>query len=187
MTPETSSPGAAEKARSVLRVRFDLAGQDDSHSLFERLLGLIEDITPVHQPNPADHSADLDISGARRHFARTPYEVAAILQLRAIALYGAPCAIGGGRSPMIAAMAAALTPYGRITVVAPDDAAVARFLRPKPLTALPGIGPSTARLLGRYGLTNIGQLAEAPSSALSRTLGAHAKTPHRPVSARSLR
>ncbi|MGP3777143.1 DNA polymerase Y family protein (plasmid) [Streptomyces sp. SDT5-1] len=172
--PTPPAAGGARPDRSVLRIRFDLTGHQEPDKAFELLLGLVEDITPIHQPLPTDHSVDLDISGALRHFDRTPYELASILQLRAIALYGAPCAVGGGRSPMIAAMAAALTPHGRITVVAPDDAAVERFLRPQPLTALPGIGSRTAQVLNRYGVTNIGQLADAPSSALSRILGAHA-------------
>ncbi|WP_420037702.1 hypothetical protein ACN2WE_40520 [Streptomyces sp. cg28] len=79
-------------------MRFDVSGSDAQKVLHEQLLGLIEDITPVYQPHPADHSADLDVTGALTFFGRTLAEIAAMLQLRAIALHGVRVTIGGGRS-----------------------------------------------------------------------------------------
>ncbi|MET8211938.1 hypothetical protein ABZT51_39215 [Streptomyces sp. NPDC005373] len=170
-----TQPGPrSSRPHSVLRVYFHLADHPDPQGLFEKLLGLVEDITPIHQPHPADYSADLDITGALRLFDRSPYEIAALLQLRSIALYGVRATVGGGRSPMIATMAAAATRHGNITVIGPDDDAVAAFLRPQPLATLPGIGPATAKTLTRYGITTIGQLADTPTGPLTRLLGAHA-------------
>ncbi|MFD4539478.1 hypothetical protein [Streptomyces bauhiniae] len=97
-----------------------------------------------------------------------------LLQLRVIALHGVHTTIGGGRSPMLATVALAPTPQGNVTVIDPDDTAVTAFLRPRPLTALPGIGTATARTLGRFGILTIGQLADTPTAALTRILGAHA-------------
>ncbi|MGW6357816.1 DNA polymerase Y family protein [Streptomyces sp. NPDC055092] len=71
-------------------------------------------------------------------------------------------------------MAAAVTPPGRITVIAPGDDAVGVFLRPRPVAALPGIGPATARTLSRYGITTIGQLADTSEGVLARILGKQA-------------
>jgi DNA polymerase-4 len=71
-------------------------------------------------------------------------------------------------------MAAAVAPPGRITVIAPDDDAVDAFLRPRPIAALPGIGPATARTLSRYGITTIGQLAGTSQGVLARILGQQA-------------
>ncbi|WP_405784460.1 hypothetical protein OG512_38955 [Streptomyces sp. NBC_01378] len=94
-----TQPGPrSSRSHSVLRVYFHLADHPDPQGLFEKLLGLVEDITPIHQPHPADYSADLDITGALRLFDRSPYEIAALLQLRAIALYGVRATVGGGRS-----------------------------------------------------------------------------------------
>lgn len=91
---------------------------------------------------------------------------------------GSAPTVGGGRSPLIAAMAAvaavAAASRRRVTIIAPDDASVAAFLRPQPLTALPGIGSATAKTLSRYGITTIGQLADTPTGPLIRLLGAHA-------------
>ncbi|MFD0516175.1 hypothetical protein ACFQ0Q_48840 [Streptomyces aureus] len=66
--------------------------------MFEELLGLVEDITPVYQPYPHDHSVDMDVTGALCHFGRSPHELGQILQLRALALYGVHVVVGGGRS-----------------------------------------------------------------------------------------
>ncbi|WTZ89471.1 hypothetical protein OG512_00665 [Streptomyces sp. NBC_01378] len=134
-----------------------------------------------YQPYPHDHSVDMDVSGALGHFGRSPHELGQILQLRALALYGVHAVVGGGRSPLIAAMAAA-TPPGRITVIAPDDDAVDAFLKPRPIAALPGIGPATAKTLSRYGITTIGQLADTSESVLARILGQQAR---RELSARA--
>ncbi|WP_420031363.1 DNA polymerase Y family protein [Streptomyces sp. cg28] len=174
LTAAAAGPGTGARDRAVLRVRFDLTGSDAQEVLYEQLLGLIEDITPVYQPHPADHSADLDVTGALRLFDRTLPEIAAMLQLRAVALHGVRATIGGGRSPMLAAMAAAAAPHGRTLVIAADDDAVTRFLRPRPLTDLTGIGPSTAKVLARYGITAIGHLTTTPAGTLARILTPHA-------------
>ncbi|MER5950246.1 hypothetical protein ABT127_29775 [Streptomyces sp. NPDC001904] len=178
MTRTTASAadrlGTGARDRAVLRVRFDLTGSDAQEVLYEQMLGLVEDITPVYQPHPADHSADLDVTGALTFFDHSLSEIAAMLQLRAIALHGVRVTIGGGRSPMLAAMAAAAAPHGGTLVIAADDEAVTRFLRPRPLTDLPGIGPSTAKMLARYGITTIGHLTTTPAGTLARILTPHA-------------
>ncbi|WP_326771243.1 hypothetical protein [Streptomyces sp. NBC_01445] len=86
------------RPRQVLRVHFHLDQFQDPDLLFEQLLLLVEDITPVHQPYPQDHSVDLDITGALRLFDRSPHELAQLLQLRAIALFGVRATVGGGPS-----------------------------------------------------------------------------------------
>ncbi|MFF1400442.1 hypothetical protein ACFVZD_42640 [Streptomyces sp. NPDC058287] len=177
-----SGPTNRRRGRSVLRIHFQLDGHEAPEAAFEDLLGLVKDITPVYQPYPYDHSVDVDLTGALRHFGRTTYELAQILQLRALALYGVHTVMGGGRSPLIAAMAAATTPLGRITVIDSDDYAVAAFLRPRLVAALPGIGAATAKTLSRYGITTIGQLADTPQGALARILG---KSAGRELSARA--
>ncbi|MGW6360297.1 DNA polymerase Y family protein [Streptomyces sp. NPDC055092] len=173
--PQTATADR-RRGHSVLRVHFQLSAHEAPEAMFEELLGLVEDITPVYQPYPHDHSVDMDVTGALGHFGRSPHELGQILQLRALALYGVHVVVGGGRSScsLIAAMAAAATPPGRITVIAPDDDAVGAFLRPRPVAALPGIGPATARTLSRYGITTIGQLADTYEGVLARILGKQA-------------
>ncbi len=54
---------------------------------------------------------------------------------------------------------------------------IAAFLRTKPASALPGIGPQTAKSLARYGITTIGDIADTPPATLQRILGTTAPVP----------
>ncbi|MFE4874070.1 hypothetical protein [Streptomyces sp. NPDC056682] len=172
------------RARCIMRVFFHLApGQEaEQDEVYKQLLCLVEDFTPRYQPRPQDLAVDLDLTGALRYLDRTPYEAGQVLALRALALQGVSTAIGAGNSVMVAAMAAAVTAPGRITVIDPDPAAVDAFLRPQPTARLPGVGPSTARTLKRFGIRTVGELADTPPATLARILGT---TPARELHARA--
>ncbi|MFI6689199.1 DNA polymerase thumb domain-containing protein [Streptomyces sp. NPDC050485] len=162
------------RARCIMRIFFHV-GQDqhlDQDEVFGQLLALVEDFTPRYQARPQDLSADLDLSGALGYLKRTPYEAGQVLALRALALHGVVTTIAVGNSVMVAAMAAAVTAPGRITVIDPDPAAVDAFLRPQPVALLPGVGPATARTLKRFGIRTVGELADTPPATLARILGA---------------
>ncbi|MFE9121308.1 hypothetical protein [Streptomyces sp. NPDC007172] len=160
--------------RCIMRVFFHPGPerQDDQDALFGQLVTLVEDFTPRYQPRAQDLAIDLDLTGALRYLDRTPYEAGQVLALRALALHGVATTIGVGPSVMVAAMAAALTPHGRITVIDPDPKAVEAFLRPQPTALLPGVGPATARTLKRFGIRCVGELADTPPATLARILGA---------------
>ncbi|WP_330450521.1 DNA polymerase thumb domain-containing protein [Streptomyces anulatus] len=66
-------------------------------------------------------------------------------------------------------MACALTPPGRLLTVEP--AGVSAFLRPRPVRELPGVGPTTARLLIQHGVHTVGDLAGLPLATVQRLLG----------------
>ncbi|MEV6680657.1 hypothetical protein AB0N09_27905 [Streptomyces erythrochromogenes] len=159
----------------VLRIHYDLPA--GGHDLYTNLLTQLEDFTPRVQPvEPA--SADCEIGGAQSYFRRSHREIAQLIQLRALAHYGVRTAIGGGRSPMIAAMAADSTALGAVTCIDPDPQATERWLRPRPLITLYGAGPATVRTLSRYGLTTIGQLADTPLVTVQKILGAAGRLLH---------
>ncbi|MFE4719591.1 hypothetical protein ACFRLW_24740 [Streptomyces sp. NPDC056728] len=82
--------------------------------------------------------------------------------------------VGIGPNVMLAAMAAGRTAPGHVTLVEATAPAIAAFLRPQPVAALPGIGAATTKTLARFGITTIGQLAATPEPALARLLGSHA-------------
>ncbi|MET8404063.1 helix-hairpin-helix domain-containing protein [Streptomyces sp900116325] len=159
----TSSP------RTVMRIYFHL--QEPDEDLYEQLLALLEGITPGVQPHSADWSADVDLTGALRYWDRDAKGLAAVIRLRALALYGVQSSAGIGPSRMIAAMAAALSPPGSVTVVGNSPYDIAAFLRPQRAAALPGIGPATARSLSRYGIYSIGDIADTPLATLQRLVG----------------
>ncbi|MFE5842028.1 hypothetical protein ACFQ7N_10315 [Streptomyces niveus] len=153
---------------AVLHLHFHQA--DQNAELYEQLLVLIGQITPRVQALPPDAAA-LELSGAYRYFDRDPRSLAQLVQLRCLALYGvrSTAAVAGNR--MLAAMACTATPPGNITVLPDHPYDIAAFLRPRPVAALPGIGPATARTLARFGLTTIGALADTPLLTVQRLLG----------------
>ncbi|MEW1639864.1 hypothetical protein AB0469_38115 [Streptomyces sp. NPDC093801] len=87
---------------------------------------------------------------------------------------------------MLATMASAVTPPGATTVI--EQADVDRWLRPRPVAALYGVGPATAAKLRTYGLHTISDIADTPLSTLIRLFGTGAAalsaTPGRQVDGR---
>ncbi|MEU0835318.1 hypothetical protein [Streptomyces sp. NPDC005969] len=155
--------------RAMMRIYFHL--QEPDEELYEKLLALLEGITPRVQPHSADWSADVDLIGALRYWDRDAEGLAAVIRLRALALYGVQSSAGVGPSRMVAAMAAALSPPGSVTVVGDSPYDVAAFLRPHRAASLPGVGPAAARSLSRYGIYSIGDIADTPLTTLQRLLG----------------
>lgn len=138
---------------------------------YEELLALLGDFTPVVQALPPD-AALADVRGALRYFARDAAGLARLVRLRALALHGTDCAIGVATTPLLARMAATTGPgaAGTVRVVRPEE--TAGFLAHKPVAALHGVGPATARTLCSYGLDSVGRVAEASPATLQRILGA---------------
>lgn len=151
----------------VLHVRFEDCAEPDH----PELLGLLAGLTPVVQALPPD-AALADVGGALRYFRRDAEGVARLARARALALYGTDCTIGVAANPLLARMAAEAGPRGGVHTVRPEE--TADFLAGKPLAALHGVGPATARTLGGYGLDTVGRVAATPLATLQRMLGAAA-------------
>ncbi|MGH4030863.1 DNA polymerase Y family protein [Actinomycetota bacterium Odt1-20B] len=150
---------------SVLCVRF--SGLPDGADAFPQLLGLLGEFTPVVEALPPD-AALADLGGAARYFGRDAVQLAALVRVRALALYGVECAIGCGPGPMLARMAARGAVPGVTRVVGEEPDAVREFLDRVPVAELPGVGRATARTLCAYGLDSLGKVAAAPLSTLQR-------------------
>ena len=157
----------------VLHVRFHPPAADPvlGEEAYGCLLDLLGRITPVVQALPPD-AALADVRGALRYFGRTPGELAVMLRVRALARYGADCTIGVAANPSLARIAALGEPPGTVRVLPDAPQAIAGFLADRPVTALPGIGPATARLLADHGLGTLGRVAGTEPATLRRLLGA---------------
>ncbi|MFE2087819.1 ImpB/MucB/SamB family protein [Streptomyces sp. NPDC059460] len=131
-------------------------------------IDLLTGITPHVQAVSPD-AVQLDLTSALRYFDLTPYDVIQLAKLRLLALYGIESSAGLAGNRMLATMAADSSAPGHTTWVPVEQAAA--WLRPRPVTALPGIGRATAATLGRYGLHTIGQVADVPPATLQRILG----------------
>ncbi|WP_327391886.1 MULTISPECIES: hypothetical protein [unclassified Streptomyces] len=170
-TGRTGPDGAApEHEPHVLYVHFGARVREHPER-YEALLALLTDITPVVQPLPPE-AALADVRGALRYFGRDAVGLAQLVRLRALALHGTDCAVGVAASPLLARMAATAGPpeSGRVREVRPEEAA--GFLDRRPVAALHGVGPATARTLCSYGLDSVGRVAAAPPATLQRILGA---------------
>ncbi|MEU6876594.1 hypothetical protein [Streptomyces sp. NPDC046712] len=151
----------------ILCVRFRLEPMWET--LLPQLVALLGEFTPVVEAAPPD-TLLADVRGALRYFGWSPVELASVVRVRALALYGVDCVIGAGPNPMLARMAAREARPGA-TLVVEDPAA---FLRERPVVALDGVGRATARTLCAYGLDSIGRVADAPLAVLQRLVGAKA-------------
>ncbi|WP_200303612.1 DNA polymerase Y family protein [Streptomyces adelaidensis] len=154
---------------TILCVRFQLP--PGYEAALPGLLGLLEDFTPVVEALPPD-GALADLRGAERYFGRDAEELARLIRVRALALYGVDCVIGAGPGPLPARLALGAAAPGAPCVV-PEDLVV-DFLAELPVAALPGVGTATARTLCEYGLDTLGRVATAPLSTLQRLVGARA-------------
>ncbi|MEU4656579.1 hypothetical protein AB0G32_21985 [Streptomyces sp. NPDC023723] len=152
---------------TILCVRFHLPPMYEA--ALPELLGLLEEFTPVVEALPPD-GALADLRGAERYFGRDAVELASVIRVRALALYGVDCAIGAGPGPLLARMALREARPGSVRAV-PAAQAVA-FLAERPVAALPGVGRATARTLCEYGLDTLGRVAAAPLATLQRLVGA---------------
>ncbi|WP_432009509.1 DNA polymerase Y family protein [Streptomyces bacillaris] len=157
------------RPRAILRIRFHPA--ERTEELYGQLLTVVDGISSRVEPQPDDWSAYADLTGALAYWGRDTEGLVAVLRLRLLALHGVRCSAGAGPTRSIAAMAADITPPGAATVVGDTLYEIAAFLRTKPASALPGIGPQTAKALARYGITTIGDIADTPLATLQRILG----------------
>lgn len=158
---------------TILCVRFQWPARYEADVALPGLLGLLEEFTPVVEALPPD-GALADLRGAERYFGRSAVELASVIRVRALALYGVDCVIGAGPGPMLARVALRDARPGLTRAVPEDADQVREFLAEKPVAALPGVGAATARTLGEYGLDTLGRVAAAPLSTLQRLVGAKA-------------
>ncbi|OXY96096.1 DNA polymerase Y family protein [Streptomyces diastatochromogenes] len=156
---------------TILCVRFQLPPMYEA--ALPGLLGLLEEFTPVVEALPPD-GALADLRGAERYFGRSAVELASVIRVRALALYGVDCVIGAGPGPMLARVALRDARPGVTCAVPEEQDAIAEFLAERPVSALPGVGTATARTLCEYGLDTLGLVAAAPLSTLQRLIGAKA-------------
>lgn len=134
-------------------------------------LDLMTGLTPHVQAFPPD-AVQLDLTSALRYFDRGPEGMVHLAAFRLMGLHGIKVSAGLAGNRMLAAMAAAVSEPGGTTQVRRDQAGVDAWLRPRPLTALPGVGRRIAETLGGYGLYTVGQVADLPPATLQRILGA---------------
>jgi DNA polymerase-4 len=138
---------------------------------------ILRDITPMIEPIGLDE-AFMDVRGALRLLG-PPEEIAHGLRRRVRSDLGLACAVGIGRSKMLAKLASrAAKPRASRTGLAPgpgvylvEPADELAFLHGHVVEALWGVGPATAKRLHDLGVRTVGDLAALPLDTMVRRLG----------------
>jgi DNA polymerase-4 len=138
---------------------------------------ILTDITPVMEPIGLDE-AFLNVAGAIRMLGH-PEEIAERLRARVRADLALDCAVGIGRSKMIAKLASraakpkvsrsGLEPGPGVVLIGPEVELA--FLHGHQVEALWGVGPATATRLHALGVRTVGDLAAIPLDSLVRRVG----------------
>ncbi len=134
---------------------------------------VLEEFSPVVVMASLDEGY-LDFSGTERHYPVSLLPVAEEVRDRIKERTGLDASIGIGPNRMIAKLASdCAKPRGLMEVRAGWEQG---FLAGLPLSAMPGVGPKTARRWAELGLTNVHQVQGMAESALARLIGADARS-----------
>jgi DNA polymerase IV len=166
------------RARQLCPDAIFLSGR---HSRYSEVSGqlhkILEDVTPMVEPIGLDE-AFMDVAGAVRLLG-PPDQIARDLRQRVLDDLHLHCAVGVGRSKMIAKLASrAAKPRASRSGLEPgpgvyfvDPAVELEFLHAHDVEALWGVGPATAKRLHDLGVRTVRDLAALPTDTLIRRLG----------------
>jgi DNA polymerase-4 len=152
----------------IVPVRFDLYEQFSAN-----IFGLADEITPVVEKQGVDEGY-LDLTGTRACLKREPDEVAEKFRRDVKDWLKVTISQGLARTKLLSQIASKLNKPDLLTVIPPDDHRELAFLHPLPVKWLPGIGPTTDKLMQSAGLTRIGQVAQMPLDWLTELVGSGA-------------
>jgi len=166
------------RARQLCPEAIFLSGR---HSRYTEVSGqlhkILHDVTPIVEPIGLDE-AFMDVAGALRLLG-PPDTIGHALRGHVREELGLGCAVGIGRSKMIAKLASraakprasrsGLEPGPGVYLVDPD--AELEFLHGHDVEALWGVGPATAQRLHDLGVRTVGDLAALPVDTAVRRLG----------------
>jgi DNA polymerase-4 len=166
------------RARQLCPDAIFLSGRHGRYAeVSAELAKILRDVTPMIEPIGLDE-AFMDVAGALRLLG-PPAEIAHGLRRRVHGELGLACAVGIGRSKMLAKLASraakprasreGLVPGPGVYLVEPDDEL--EFLHGHAVEALWGVGPATAKRLHDLGVRSVGDLAALPLDTITRRLG----------------
>jgi DNA polymerase-4 len=159
-----------EARRRLPRARYIPPNVEKYSAMSRRVFAILDQFTPHVEPLSVDE-AFLDLSGLRLHFA-TPYDVAVAMRHQIRSELALPASVGIAAVKFLAKMASKeAKPDGILVIAAGSER---RFLAPRSVSELWGVGQATLASLQGLGIDTIGGLAAAPEDLLRRRLGAAA-------------
>lgn len=132
-----------------------------------QVMAIFESFTPLVEPLSVDE-AFLDVQGVRRLWG-SPARIAALVRQRVHDEVGITCSVGVAATKHVAKMASTISkPDGMLVVSAQDTQ---RFLDPRPVRAMWGVGPKAAESLEGRGIRTIRDIRESSRDMLDRAVG----------------
>ena len=127
---------------------------------------IIADMVPLYQKASVDEFY-IDLTGTDRFFS--PYKLASEVRQRIIRETQLPISFGLGSGKTIAKMATnKAKPNGQLFI---PHGCEMQFLGPLPISAIPGLGESTAKKVYEYGIEKIGDLQRCELRFLQTVFG----------------
>ena len=142
-----------------------------NHTTYREFSGRFFDILDDFSPTVSGVSIDeayLDMTGTERLYG-PPLKAAAEIRRRVRSEVGIAASIGIGPNRLAAKVATEDAKPDNVFQVEHDR--VQEYFAPKPVRALPGIGPKAAEALATLKIETLGQLAAYPPGPLRRALG----------------
>lgn len=125
----------------VVPVRFDLYEQFSAN-----IFGLADELTPVVEKQGVDEGY-LDLTGTRACLKREPDAVADKFRRDVKDWLKVTISQGLARTKLLSQIASKLHKPDALTIIPPDEQRELEFLHPLPVKWLPGIGPTTDKLM----------------------------------------
>ncbi len=132
-----------------------------------QLMKIFYHFTPLVQPFSIDE-AFLDITGCQRLLG-TPYQIAQKLKNEIKNKLGLSCSVGIAPNKLLAKLASSLNKPDGLTIISKDK--VKTILYPLKVGKLWGIGEKTSKVLSKFGIRTVGDLASYPVEVLKNELG----------------
>ncbi len=133
----------------------------------EKVMAILHDISPLVEQTSIDE-AFVDLSGTARLFG-PPAELAQDVKQQIRAQTGLTCSIGVAPNKFLAKMASERNKPDGLFIL--EEKRVRAFLRPQPITRIPGIGPKTEELLKKYQVFKIDDVFRFPVEFWENHLG----------------
>ena len=143
--------------------------QEVSDKVFE----IFEHYTPYVEGVSVDE-AFLDVTGSLHLFGDDPVRLAEALRAEVRATCGVTCSVGIAPNRLLAKIGSEENKPDGLTRMHFEPEAVARFLAPKPLGVLWGVGKKTRETLRPYGIVTCGDIQRLGVARLAPVLGATA-------------
>lgn len=136
----------------------------------EKVFEVFGHYTPYVEAVSVDE-AFLDVTGSLHLFGGSARTLGERLRAEVRGKCGVTCSVGIAPNRLLAKMGSELNKPDGLTVMPFDRDEIVRFMAPRPVSAIWGVGAKTAEVLKPYGIATCGDVQRTPLAHLVRILG----------------